>query len=811
VHRLGARLLALLLIAAVVSSGLGAPASVYAEEAQPWPGTAIWGEPLGGVAVDVAWSPEGLRLAVAVVGEEQLLVYKVDGEYYGNASLPGDPTSLAWDPRGIYIAVAGGSWLVLLDAYSLEPRVEARIEENITGIAWSPDGSYLAAVTDAGGLYIIDREGVIVDSDHKMFAPALTVDWRPGGWEIAVGDEQGYLYLFYFPYNQENPALARAYFYLDPWGEPIVSVEWSPDGQLLAAASPGMLRLYTLVEDRLLPAAEAGVGALGGMSWSPCSSRLAVPGGDQVYIVSRDGKVVFNVSMGVGERALASAWNPGDFARLAVAGSSLLEGPGMVQVLYSGAYYIVTASPPVERVCYMGTCGPSVSVSAGERPTYVVLEVTAETLEVSGYVTAGIILYLWPMPFDVGTIDAALAVTRPGYNVSVEGGAAAVSILRAEDATLTVIAGQASKNMTATVILLDPGTYTFRLTLPRPDDYLGPDTFLVQEFTRTLSPGELAFYNYTWFTLSNVTGRLLVDAEPEAVVRLVWPDTSAEAVIPGPTASFTVPTGEYTLEIALPRGPNVLVAKEDLLVKDAPIKVFPGEEVRARFKYLDVLGGLIVEGPAGAKVTIKGVTVNGLQITHTTVLEGTKAYYYAEPGEYTVTLRLEAPPNWLGPAAPEASMTVRVVQGRENTTNFFYNSEIVRFVQMLEQAVNLTIIVPEGYKVAVEYNDTIWQINTTAGGVYWVVVPEKRITVALIDPETGEVIDEKQVLATSRQVQVEFEAPQQTVAPPPQTTTQPPPPEEGRSKLILIPLILLPVIAGAAAYYILTKRAKTTL
>jgi len=796
--RAWASITAVLMLALIAAPVLSPVLTVEAQVLGPKPGDPLWSVIFYSYVAEAEWSPDGERLAVGMAEEWTLRIFDREGVVLRSASMPGPAEKLEWRPDGQYLAVAADTRFLVVDPDTMDIVFQEDIGSKITDLAWSPDGRFIALTTAAGDLYIMDMAAGVVYYSMAPQVPALTVDWSPDGRIIVVGDGAGYLYVYQFPNIYD-------YEILPSWGEGIFSARWSPDGSVLAVASATMLRLYRPLENgSIVEYARLDTGTRGQLAWSPCSQVLVVPAETLLVVVSRDGYILRELPTPGTYPVRYAHWNPASFSTLVVTGHDPLTDTTGMYVVFSGALYTVIARPPIIEACYAGSCGDTIRVSAGERPTTITLHVEAETLDSDEPVTARVALSLWPLPFEAKTLDASLAVTTPAYNVTVQDGKAMVSVLRSDEAILTVSTTGKSKTVRSLAVLLDPGTYTLTLTLPQPDDYLGPDWVLTKKITVTLPPGKMEIYDYTWFNLANVTGTLRVVTEPGAQLTLIWPNATVGSIIASGEAAYTVPAGYYEYLLQLPQADNVLVANPAVLAKRAPLRVFPGETVSLAFTYMDVLGKLIVEAPAGSLLRIQG---DG--IMHETVLDDTTAQYYAQPGRYTLTLRVEPPPNWVGPEPPLASMTVDVVQGGEVVANFFYDPMVLQYVQLVERATNLTITAPPGYEVVIDVNGSVYRIGEVADTA-WVTVPPGTIRVALVDPETGEVVDEVRVDAAGGTVQVVLREPQ-AQAPPQQAVYTPEQPAGERNLLLLALVIIIPVAAGIAAYMILSRRAKTRI
>ena len=209
------------------------------------------GSYLDGIAFtnDVAWSPDGSRLAAA---SDDGAVHLWDVASHRSVGQPlrghaGVPSSVAWSSRGDIVASGGEDGTVVLWDVTTGRQIGNPIvdhTDSITDLAWSATGELLASAS--------------VDSTVRL--------WDPSG--IAIG-----------------PPLQHA--------EPVSMVAWSTDGQRIATVSDGIEIWTTLSEPdacriALRALGEAGTaGALGpGAGPSSCTDLDRAPGGPALPVVN---------------------------------------------------------------------------------------------------------------------------------------------------------------------------------------------------------------------------------------------------------------------------------------------------------------------------------------------------------------------------------------------------------------------------------------------------------------------------------------------------------------------------------------------
>jgi Tol biopolymer transport system component len=241
------------------------------------------------------WSPDGTRLLVE-----------------------------AWDDtdasrRGIYSLSLDGGDLVRLTNAGHRANIPA-----YTG-AYSPDGErvlFFSPVAeeegDAGSmnLFVVNADGTGLvqlnpsDTQAGLVGPSGASDWSPDSTQVAFvasdGDFWGANRRAVFVVNADGSDPVR----ITEWGD-ILTVQWSPDGQLLAMTTAGPTGTREIVTVRpdgsnLMPvtSSEDGTFSFGAM-WSPDGSQLLfIRGTDlrsqmDLWIVNADGTNAVQVASSV--------------------------------------------------------------------------------------------------------------------------------------------------------------------------------------------------------------------------------------------------------------------------------------------------------------------------------------------------------------------------------------------------------------------------------------------------------------------------------------------------------------------------------
>jgi Tol biopolymer transport system component len=202
----------------------------------------------------------------------------------------------------------------------------------VWALRWSPDGARLAFLAgglslnsenDTVALYVADADGSNVRKltrcpEIYSCGVALTMSgglaWSPDGRSIAFAS--GHLYVV----DVANGARRRL-----PAGERVLAPAWSPDGSVVAVATPNgqAWQVRTVPADAdgddtsTITTLVAGLPAVDSLDWSPDGTRLVMSAADGLHMVDANGDNASKiVSQDSDEGPGAATWSP-DGTRIA--------------------------------------------------------------------------------------------------------------------------------------------------------------------------------------------------------------------------------------------------------------------------------------------------------------------------------------------------------------------------------------------------------------------------------------------------------------------------------------------------------------
>jgi len=536
---------------------------------------------------DVAWSPDSQYLAAA--STTSVVVYSMAGDEVWRAAR--DARLVAWSPDGRYLAVAG---LESLAVYSVDGRLvwSRALDGEARALAWSPGGDLLALGT-SGGLQVYTSAGRLAWTHNP--GSVYMIAWSPSGYKLAVAAGSSGVFL----YTKEGEYL-WAY---DP-GDTVSCAAWNSAGTAIAvAANKDGAVLLDVYGNLVWKRVDATVGCV---SWMP-GKDLFLAVGDQALLYDTRGTLLWNHTLG--DWVWSVSWAPSSEQAALGVGSS-------VRVLDLGIGFIVISAPEQVLLTVAGGGGSTlVNVQPGEESIVYVSPGTYQvivhyndigkpiTLEVS--VDKAEVAYL-DVPPKSKVTGTLIIRGAPGaeVNVSWTGGMVTDQIPQSGELSYTASEG------------------LYQVSIRYRTD-VGGD-IEVRE-TVTVEAGSRVIVD------SPVPGAIWISGPHGAQVRISWAGYSKVFTLQG-ELTLTAAPGIYTYEFVIPvPADKPYVGQEPgdsgtLIVRDGATVLL------SLPSWLDMVGRLIITGPHGAAVTVSWMGGERSEVLPASeVLE-----FYAGPGSYTV-------------------------------------------------------------------------------------------------------------------------------------------------------------------------------
>ncbi len=246
-------------------------------------------EPRGSVTlddyvVDIAWSPDAARIAVAG-GEGKVFLATLDGQALGAREIGQHgmgALAVAWQPRGACFVSSGqDSRISLYDGDGVLQATQRPSMSWTTALAWSPDGKRLAS---AAGKQV-SLWTPALQPEHSLTPLSATVvalGWDKPGRDLAAAINGGLA-----AYRIEPPRFQLRHY---PWEAPCLTAAFSPNGRFLATGTQdGTVHFWHLSSGR--DAQMRGYpGKVEYTVWSGDSRYLATAADDQVVLWDFGGK-----------------------------------------------------------------------------------------------------------------------------------------------------------------------------------------------------------------------------------------------------------------------------------------------------------------------------------------------------------------------------------------------------------------------------------------------------------------------------------------------------------------------------------------
>lgn len=183
------------------------------------------------IGVQVVWSPDSTRIASTASGGEFALVWgATTGEVLFGTPRHADPTtSVAWSPDGNQIATSSlDSTVLISDAATQQTVLTLSYTDQLYWVSWSPDGAKLASASRDSTVQLWDvSSGQLLNRFQGHTDSVERVVWKPDGTQVASVSQDGTIRVWDAGTGQVITVIQ-----LEPGL--FTDIAWSPDGNRFA-------------------------------------------------------------------------------------------------------------------------------------------------------------------------------------------------------------------------------------------------------------------------------------------------------------------------------------------------------------------------------------------------------------------------------------------------------------------------------------------------------------------------------------------------------------------------------------------------